>query len=107
MLLGHTTFSETTFANPRLDAIHNLSFGVTQDELTFTIGTETATGSAVFALSGDDLQLTVSLGDETTLGESFQNLISFSTGSVNFFLWNEVDDSQTATWKLVDPGATD
>ena len=107
MLLGHSTFAETSFGNPRLDAIHNNSFGVTQDELTFTIGTETATGSAVFALSGDDLQFTVSLGDETTLGESFQNLISFSTGSVNFFLWNEVDDSANATWKLVDPGSTD
>ena len=107
MLLGHSTFAETSFGNPRLDAIHNNSFGVTQDELSFTIGTETATGSAVFALSGDDLQFTVSLGDETTLGESFQNLISFSTGSVNFFLWNEVDDAHSATWKDVDPGSTD
>ena len=44
MLLGHSTFSETTFANPRLDVIHNLAFGVTQDALGFTIGTETVTG---------------------------------------------------------------
>ena len=58
-------------------------------------------------LSGDDLQFTVSVGDETAFGESFQNLITFSTGSVNFFLWNEVDDSQTATWIDVDPGSTD
>jgi hypothetical protein len=107
MLLGHSTFSETTFANPRLDAIHNLEFGVTQSGLTFTIGTETVAASAVFDLSGDDLQFTVSLGDETTLGESFQNLITFSTGSVNFFLWNEVDDSASATWKDVEPGSTD
>jgi|TARA_R110002094_G_scaffold139157_1_gene130376 hypothetical protein len=107
MLLGHSTFSETTFANPRLDAIHNLAFGVTQSGLTFTIGTETVTGSAVFDLSGDDLQFTISLGDETTLGESFQNLITFSTGSLNFFLWNQVDDSANATWKDVDPGSTD
>ena len=70
-------------------------------------GTETVTGSAVFDLSGDDLQFTISLGDETTLGESFQNLITFSTGSLNFFLWNQVDDSANATWKDVDPGSTD
>ena len=107
MLLGHSTFSETTFANPRLDAIHNLEFGVTQSGLTFSTGSETVTGSAVFDLSGDDLQFTVSLGDGTTLGESFQNLITFSTGSVNFFLWNEVDDSASATWKDVEPGSTD
>ena len=107
VLLGHTTFAEQAFQDARLDAIHNNSFGVTQSGLTFTIGTETATGSAVFELSGDDLQFTVSVGDETTLGESFQNLITFSTGSVNFFLWNEVDDSQTVTWIDVDPGSTD
>ena len=107
MLLGHSTFSETTFANPRLDAIHNLSFGVTQDELSFTIGTETVTASAVFDLTGDDLQFTASVGEETAFGEAFQNLISFSVGSPNFFLWNEVDDSADATWKDVDPGSTD
>jgi hypothetical protein len=107
MLLGHSTFSETTFVNPRLDAIHNVTFGVTQDELAFTIGTETVTAGSNLTLTGTNLQFVVSLGDETTLGESFQNLISFSTGSVNFFLWNEVDDSANATWKNVDPGSTD
>ena len=107
MLLGHTTFAEQAFQDPRLDAVHNNSFGVTQSGLTFTIGTETVTGTAVFALSGDDLQFTVSVGDETAFGEAFQNLISFSVGSPDFFLWNEVDDSQTSTWKDVDPGSTD
>ena len=107
MLLGHTTFAEQAFQDARLDAIHNNSFGVTQSGLTFSTGSETVTGSAVFELSGDDLQFTVSVGDETTLGESYQNLITFSTGAVNFFLWNEVDDSQTVTWIDVDPGSTD
>ena len=36
-----------------------------------------------------------------------QSGLTFSTGSVNFFLWNEVDDSQTVTWIDVDPGSTD
>ncbi len=101
MLLGHSTFSETTFANPRLDAIHNLAFGVTQSGLTFTIGTETVTGSAVFELSGNSIS--VSLGDETTLGESFQTLITLSTGSPNFIIWNEVDDTEvdSITWSEV------
>tara|TARA_R110001592_G_scaffold135715_1_gene352153 strand:+ start:2208 stop:2594 length:387 start_codon:yes stop_codon:yes gene_type:complete len=108
VLLGHTTFAEQAFQDARLDAIHNNSFGVTQNqEPTFSTGSETVTGTAVLTLSGDDLQFTVSVGDETAFGESFQNLITFSTGSVNFFLWNEVDDSQTATWIDVDPGSTD
>ena len=107
MLLGHSTFAEISFGNPRLDAIHNIEFTQTGSAGTFSTGTEVATGSAVFDLSGADLQFTVSVGDETTLGESFQNLITFSTGSVNFFLWNEVDDAHSATWKDVDPGSTD
>ena len=107
MLLGHSAFAEISFGNPRLDAIHNIAFTQTGSAGTFSIGTEVATGSAVFDLSGTDLQFTVSVGDETTLGESFQNLITFSTGSLNFFLWNEVDDAQSSTWKNVDPGSTD
>jgi hypothetical protein len=107
MLLGHTTFAEQAFQDPRLDAVHNNSFGVTQSGLTFTIGTETVTGTAVFALSGDDLQFTVSVGEETAFGEAFQNLILLSAGSPSFFLWNEVDDSADATWKDVEPGSTD
>ena len=109
MLLGHSAFAEISFGNPRLDAIHNIAFTQSGTNLgsTFSTGTEVATGSAVFDLSGTDLQFTVSVGDETTLGASFQNLITFSTGSLNFFLWNEVDDAQSSTWKDVDPGSTD
>ena len=61
MLLGHSTFSETTFANPRLDVIHNLAFGVTQDALGFTIGTETVTAGSNVTLTDTDLQLVISL----------------------------------------------
>ena len=50
---------------------------------------------------------TFSIGDETAFGEAFQNLISFSTGEPDFFIWNETDDSETSTWKNVDPGSTD
>ena len=107
MLLGHTTFAEQAFQDARLDAVHNIEFAETGFDLTFTLGTEVATGGATISASGDDLQLTVSVGDETAFGEAFQNLISFSVGSPDFFLWNEVDDSQTATWKDVDPGSTD
>ena len=96
---------------------------------TFSIGTETATGTAVFAVTtagagtfslgtevatgGADIDVTsagaptFSIGDETAFGEAFQNLISFSTGEPNFFIWNETDDSQSATWKEVEPGASD
>ena len=107
MLLGHTAFAEQAFQDARLDAVHNIEFAETGFDLTFTLGTEVATGGATISASGDDLQLTVSVGDETAFGEAFQNLISFSVGSPDFFLWNEVDDSQTATWKDVDPGSTD
>ena len=96
---------------------------------TFSIGTETATGTAVFAVTtagapsfslGTEVatgganvspttagQITVSLGEETPFGEAFQNLITLSTGSPNFFIWSEVDDSQTVTWTDVEPGSTD
>ena len=107
MLLGHTTFAEQAFQDARLDAVHNIEFAETGFGLTFTLGTEVATGGATVTTTGDDLQFTASVGDETAFGESFQNLISFSVGSPDFFLWNEVDDSQTSTWKDVDPGSTD
>jgi len=111
MLLGHTAFAEQAFQDPRLDAVHNIEFveagNVSSYEATFSIGSETVTGGATISASGDDLQFTVSVGDETAFGEAFQNLISFSVGSPDFFLWNEVDDSQTSTWKDVDPGSTD
>ena len=107
MLLGHSTFAEISFGNPRLDAIHNIEFTQTGSAGTFSLGTEVATGGAIVSPSGDDLAATFSIGDETAFGEAFQNLITFSTGSVNFFLWNEVDDAHSATWKDVDPGSTD
>ena len=72
----------------------------------FTLGTEVATGGANVSPTTAG-QITIGLGEETTFGESFQNLISLSAGSPNFFLWNEVDDSQTVTWKDVNPGSTD
>jgi len=114
MLLGHTTFAEQAFQDARLDAVHNIS--LSQSALTavtaYTTGNSstfsgTVSGGATISASGDDLQFTASVGDETAFGESFQNLISFSVGSPDFFLWNEVDDAQTSTWKDVDPGSTD
>ena len=73
---------------------------------TFSLGTEVATGGAIVspATAGS---ITASVGEETAFGEAFQNLISFSVGSPDFFLWNEVDDSASARWKDVDPGSTD
>ena len=105
MLLGHTAFAEQAFQDARLDAEHNIEFAETGFGLTFSVGTEVATGGANVSPSGS--AGTFSIGDETAFGESFQNLISFSVGSPDFFLWNEVDDSASATWKDVDPGSTD
>ena len=105
MLLGHTTFSEQAFQDARLDAVHNIEFAETGFGLTFTIGTETVTGTAV--VSPDGSSFTISLGDETAFGEAFQNLITFSAGSLDLVIWNEVDDSETSTWTLVAPGSTD
>ena len=104
MLLGHTTFSEQAFQDARLDAVHNIEFAETGFGLTFTIGTETVTGTAV--VSPDGSAATFSIGDETAFGEAFQNLITFSVGEPDFFVWNETDDSETSTWKPVDPGST-
>ena len=105
MLLGHTTFSEQAFQDARLDAVHNIEFAETGFGMTFSTGSETVTGGA--NISPDGSAATFSIGDETAFGEAFQNLISFSVGSPDFFLWNEVDDAQTVTWKDVDPGSTD
>ena len=73
---------------------------------TFSIGTETVAASANIAPTTAG-QITVGLGEETPFGENFQNLITFSTGSPNLFIWSEVDDSQTVTWTDVEPGSTD
>ena len=72
----------------------------------FSLGTEVATGGANVSPTSAG-QLTFSIGDETAFGEAFQNIINFSVGSPSFFIWNEVDDSQTITWVDVEPGSTD
>jgi len=73
---------------------------------TFTLGTEVATGTASVDVTTAG-QITIGLGDETAFGEAFQNLISFSVGEPDFFIWNEIDDSMTATYTDVEPGSTD
>ena len=73
---------------------------------TFSIGTETVAASANIAPTTAG-QITVGLGEETPFGESFQNLVTLSAGSPNFFIWSEVADSQTVTWTDVEPGSTD
>ena len=109
MLLGHTAFAEQAFQDARLDAVHNITFAesgnVSSYEMTFSVGTEVATGGANVSPSGS--AGTFSIGDETAFGEAFQNLITFSTGEPDFFVWNETDDSQTVTWKDVEPGSSD
>ena len=131
MLLGHGAVGQFGVAEALPGTVVNagtveLSLGQTA---TFSIGTETVEASAVFAVTtagapsftlGTEVatgganvspttagSITASVGEETAFGEAFQNLISLSAGSPNFFLWNEVDDSGDATWKDVDPGSTD
>ena len=131
MLLGHGTISEFAMASVRGGAVQNvgspfisgvsLSASVTDLESvtgaatfavttagapSFTLGTETVTASANVTTTTAG-QITVGLGDETAFGEAFQNIINFSVGTPNFFIWNEVDDSQTVTWIDVEPGSTD
>ena len=107
MLLGHTTFAEQAFQDARLDAVHNLTFAEDGNVSTFSIGTEVATGGATVSPSGDDLSATFSIGDEDAFGGEFSGLIEFDLGSLDFAAWNEVDDSETSTWKPVAPGSTD
>ena len=107
MLLGHTAFAEQAFQDAMLSVVHNLTFAETGFGMTFSLGTEVATGGANVSPSGDDLSATFSIGDETAFGDAFSNLISFSVGEPDFFVWNETDDSETSTWTLVDPGSTD
>ena len=131
MLLGHGSIGQFAVAEALSGLVVNagtvdVSMG---QAATFSTGSESVTGSAVFAVTtagvgtfslGTEVAtgganvspttagaITVSVGDETAFGEAFQNLISLSAGSPNFFLWNEVDDSQTVTWKDVNPGSTD
>jgi len=131
MLLGHGAIAQFGVAEALPGFVVNagtvdLTLG---QSASFSIGTEVATGSAVFAVTtagapsfslGTEVatgganvspttagQITVGLGEETPFGENFQNLITFSTGSPNLFIWSEVDDSQTVTWTDVEPGSTD
>jgi len=73
---------------------------------TFSIGTETVTGTASIDVTTAG-QMTFSIGDETAFGEAFQNLVSLSVGEPDFFIWSEIDDSMTATYTDVEPGSTD
>ena len=96
-----------TFSTGSESVTGSASFAVTTAGVgTFSLGTEVATGGANVSPTTAGA-ITVSIGEETAFGEAFQNLISLSAGSPNFFLWNEVDDSQTVTWKDVNPGSTD
>ena len=106
-MLGLGTFGELPFGDPNNAQIHNIEFAETGFGLTFTLGTEVATGGANVSPSGDSLSATFSIGDETAFGEAFQNLITFSTGDLALTIWNETDDSETSTWTSVDPGSTD
>ena len=131
MLFGHGTISEFAIASVRGGGVQNVgSPFVSGVDITSGIGDETVTGSAIISQSGSSLaatfsigtetvsasanispttagQISVGLGDETAFGEAFQNVINFSVGDPNFFIWNEVDDSQTITWVDVEPGSTD
>ena len=131
MLFGHGAISEFAIASVRGGGVENVgtpfisgvSFSanlgdesVTASALisqtgtslasTFSIGTETVSASANVTTSTAG-QITIGLGEETAFGEAFQNIINFSVGSPSFFIWNEVDDSQTITWVDVEPGSTD
>ena len=104
-MLGLGAFSELPFGDPNNAQIHNIEFAETGFGLTFSVGTEVATGGANVSPSGS--AGTFSIGDETAFGEAFQNLISFSSGSLDLTIWNETNDSETSTWSNVDPGSTD
>ena len=131
MLLGHGTIGQFGVAEALPVTVVNagtvdVSMG---QAATFSIGTETVAASAVFAVTtagapsfslGTEVatgganvsptsagQLTFSIGDETAFGEAFQNLVSLSVGEPDFFIWNEIDDSMTATYTDVEPGSTD
>ena len=130
MLLGHGSVAEHPFASIRGTGVLNVgsafisglsltstlnslesvtgsaSVSASTNVATFSIGTETVTGTAAVDVTTAG-QMTFSIGDETAFGESFQNLISFTAGSPNFTIWNQSDDSQTATWINVEPGSTD
>ena len=130
MLLGHGTISEFAIASVRGGGVQNvgspfisgvsITSSIGDESVTasasvspstagapsFTIGTETVAASANISPTTAG-QITIGLGEETAFGEAFQNIINFSVCSPSFFIWNEVDDSQTITWVDVEPGSTD
>ena len=131
MPLGHGSIAEFAVASVRGGGVQNVgSPFISGASFTASVGDETVTGSASISQSGTNLVSTFSigtetvtgtasittttagvitsaLGEETPFGESFQNLVTLSTGSPNLFIWSEVDDSQTVTWTDVEPGSTD
>ena len=132
MPLGHGSIAEFAVASVRGGGVQNVgspfisgaSFAASVNDLesvtgsasisqsgsslasTFSIGTETVTGTASVTTTTAGV-ITSGLGEETPFGESFQNTETLSAGSPNFFIWSEVDDSQTVTWTDVEPGSTD
>ena len=130
MLLGHGSVAEHPFASIRGTGVLNVgsafisglsltstlnslesvtgsaSVSASTNVATFSIGTETVTGTAAVDVTTAG-QMTFSIGDETAFGESFQNLISFTAGSPDLQIWNQADDSQSVTWINVEPGSTD
>ena len=105
MLFGISTFGELPFGDPNNAQVHNISVSETGFGLTFTLGTETATGGATISPSGS--AATWSVGDETAFGEAFQNLITLSVNDLRLTLWNETDDSETSSWTEIDDSQTD
>ena len=130
MLLGHGSVAEHPFASIRGTGVLNVgsafisglsltstlnslesvtgsaSVSASTNVATFSIGTETVTGTASVDVTTAG-QMTFSIGDETAFGDAFQNLVSLSVGEPDFFIWNEIDDSMTATYTDVEPGSTD
>tara|TARA_A100001391_G_scaffold189080_1_gene160210 strand:- start:2304 stop:2696 length:393 start_codon:yes stop_codon:yes gene_type:complete len=130
-MLGHGALTEFALASVRGGGVQNVgSPFISGVSFAASLGDESVTGSATISQSGSSLastfsigtetvaasanvttstagQITIGLGEETAFGEAFQNIINFSVGSPSFFIWNEVDDSQTITWVDVEPGSTD
>ena len=130
-MLGHGTISEFSLASVRGSGVQNvgspfisgLSFSASVTDLesvtgaatfavttagapSFTIGTETVTASANVSPTTAGV-ITSAIGEETAFGEAFQNLVALSVGSPDFFIWSEIDDSQTVEYSDVEPGSTD
>tara|TARA_R100000426_G_scaffold78823_1_gene56415 strand:- start:449 stop:841 length:393 start_codon:yes stop_codon:yes gene_type:complete len=130
MLFGHGTISEFAIASVRGGGVQNvgspfvsgvaITSGISSlasvtggatispstNVATFSLGTEVATGGANVSPTSAGV-ITSAIGEETAFGEAFQNLVSLSVGSPDFFIWSEIDDSQTVTYTDVEPGSTD